>query len=179
MTRRFDTQGVDGAVARLRLAVKSMTAGNCIYGLMRADALAKAGVFRPVLAPDRQVLLQLLMLGHFVHVKEVLWYREVAGMFSYTRQRQMFFPTGAPLHTYLPMNLQHSALMAWDFAVKGRGRPEIGRWQGLRFALAHLWYANRHELLRNDARWRVALNRSPLGRWMKGMTSRGPAPVSG
>jgi hypothetical protein len=53
-------------------------------------------------APDRHVLMQLLMLGQFSHVPQVLWYREVAGAFSYTRQRRMFFPTHIPLHTYCP-----------------------------------------------------------------------------
>ena len=44
-----------------------------------------------VAALDKQVLVELSLLGEFRHVAEVLWYREVAGSFSYRRQREMFF----------------------------------------------------------------------------------------
>ena len=163
--RTFDTTGVASPLARLRGATTGrMTAGNCIYGLFRADALAKAGVFRPVLAPDRQVLLELVLLGEFIHVPEVLWYREVAGMFSYGRQRQMFFPGRSPLHTYLPANVQHFGLFVWDFVVRGRGRPTIGRVAGLGYALAQLALSTRRELTKEDARWRNVAERLPFGR---------------
>ena len=178
MTRRFDTSELGHPVERLRAAIKRMTAGNCVYGLFRADALAKAGVFRPVLAPDRHVLMQLLLLGRFAHVPEVLWYREVAGVFSYSRQRRMFFPTHVPLHTYLPMVVQHSGLMLWEFGIKGRGLPSIGRFEGARYGMAHLWYASLHELLRNDSRWRLALD-SAFGRRSRNAGAKRPSPVSG
>jgi len=158
--RRFDTTGIRKPVTRLRLAVHKMTAGNCVYGLIRTSALEQAGVFTAVLAPDRHVLMQLLMLGQFSHVPQVLWYREVAGAFSYTRQRRMFFPTHIPLHTYLPMTIQHFAVMLWSFGVRGRGRPSVSRLSGMKYAFAYLWYANKRELLRDDARWRLALQRT-------------------
>ncbi len=166
ITRGFDTAGLTGPVERLRVAASRMTAGNCIYGLFRTCSLTQAGVFRPVLAPDRQVLVQLVLLGEFRHVPEVLWYREVAGAFSYKRQRQMFFPTRSPLHTYLPANLQHFGIMLWDLVLRGRGRPSFGRLAGAWYAVAQLWYSTKRELLKDDARWRVALARTALGRWV-------------
>jgi glycosyltransferase involved in cell wall biosynthesis len=177
ITRRFDTAGVTSPIDRLRLAVSGMTAGNCIYGLFRARTLAQAGVFRPVLAPDRQLLVQLSLLGEFKHVPEILWYREVAGMFSYTRQRKMFFPTRTPLHTYLPANVQHFGILLWDLCVRGRGRPAFGRITGARYALAQLWYSTMRELRRDGvARWRVALRHTALGRWLPGERSTTDAP---
>ena len=159
VARGFDTSGVASPIARLRAATSQMTAGNCIYGLFRVSALEQAGVFRPVLMPDRQVLIALCLLGEFIHVPEVLWYREVAGVFSFSRQRRMFFPTHIPLHTYLPANVQHFGLLLWDFAVCGRGRPRFGRLTGVGYALLQILYSVRRELFRHDAAWRVALGR--------------------
>lgn len=163
-----DTVGVDSRMSRLRTALTLTTAGNAIYGLFRVDALRRAGVFRAVLAPDRQVLCELASLGQFRQVEEPLWYREVARAFSYRRQRQMFFPGRPPLHTYLPANLQHSAVLAWDLGVRGVGRPEVGRLAGIGYAVAHAWYANKRDLLRDDARWRVALEQSAVYRRLTG-----------
>ena len=159
VTRLFSTAGVSSRVARLRAATSEMTAGNCIYGLFRARALEQAGVFQGVIMPDRQVLLALCALGEFVHVPQVLWYREVAGVFSFSRQRQMFFTGRIPLHTYLPANVQHCAVLFWDFAVRGRGRPAMGRLAGALYALMQILYSIRRETLRDDADWRLALSR--------------------
>jgi glycosyltransferase involved in cell wall biosynthesis len=158
--RRFDTTALKSPLARLRAAVSSMTAGNCIYGLIRSRALEQAGIFSAVLAPDRHVLMQLLLLGEFSHVPQVLWYREVAGVFSYHRQRRMFFSSRSPLHTYLPMTFQHFGVMFWAFGVRGRGRPLFGRLSGTAYAFAYLWYATKRELFRDDARWKRVLQRT-------------------
>ena len=168
--RRFETFGVTGAVARLRAALATnggITAGNCIYGLFRARALEQAGVFRAVLAPDRQLLMELNLFGSFVHVPEILWYREVAGNFSYARQRQMFFPGRSPLHTYLPANLQHTGVLWWDLAIRGTGRPGVGRVAGAAYALAYLWLSTKRELTKEDARWRQALDGLGVGQWLR------------
>jgi glycosyltransferase involved in cell wall biosynthesis len=164
ITRLFDTTHLPGPAARLRAATSEMTAGNCIYGLFRTSALERAGIFRPVLMPDRQVLLALCLLGEFRHVPEVLWYREVAGVFSFSRQRRMFFPTHIPLHTYLPANVQHFGLLVWDFAIRGRGRPMFGRLAGFGYAVLQLAYSIRRELVRHDAGWRMVLTRLRFGR---------------
>ena len=148
---------------RLKAAATRLTAGNAIYGLFRAQALAQAGVFRPVMMPDRQVLVALSLLGEFRHVRETLWYREAAG-FSYRRQRRMFFPDRVPMHTYLPANLQHFGILMWDFAIRGRGRPAVGRTAGAWYSALQLWYTTKRELLRDDSRWREGLRRTPLGR---------------
>ena len=148
VVRRFDTRGLTTPLQRLRTTSKGLTAGNCVYGLFRAEALARAGVFRPVLTPDRQIVVQILLFGETVHVPETLWYREVAGMFSYTRQRRMFFPGRVPMHTYLPVAVQHFGVMLWDFGVRGRGRPAFGRLAGAGYAFVNLGTSIRREVMR-------------------------------
>ena len=115
-----DTVGVVSRTRRLETALTLTTAGNAIYGLFRADALRRAGVFRPVLAPDRQVLCEMAALGQFTQVQEPLWYREVARAFSYGRQRAMFFPGRSPL-AHLPAD-QPAA----------HGGPGVGPWRARR-----------------------------------------------
>jgi glycosyltransferase involved in cell wall biosynthesis len=144
---------------RLRGAIAGMTAGNAVYGLIRVDALEWAGVFRRVLLPDRLLLVQLSLRGRIRHVPEILWYREVAGAFSYRRQRRMFFPGRPPLHTYLPPALQHVGVLLWDLVVQGTGRPAFGRLAGLQYAALHWWLSSRRALLRHDAWWRGPLDR--------------------
>ena len=152
------TQGVTSRAERLRLAT-AMTAGNRIYGLFRASTLARAGVFRPVLMPDRQILVELALFGEFRQVPELLWYREVAGAFSYGRQRRMFFTGRSPLHTYLPFALQHSAVLLWDFALRGRGLPQVGRLDGAGYAWLQLYYSTVRLIAHRDAAWRRWLPR--------------------
>ena len=144
----FDTAGVAAAGPRLKGTIVELAAGNAIYGLFRATALAQAGVFRPVLLPDRQVLSELSLLGEFRQVPDVLWYREASAAFSHRRQRQTFFQGRAPFHTWLPAGLQHAALLLWDFAVRGRGRPVCGRLAGAWYAAALMWYSSARTRLR-------------------------------
>jgi glycosyltransferase involved in cell wall biosynthesis len=143
LNRGFDTAGTADPASRLRQASVRMMAGNMIYGLFRAEALARAGVFRRVLMPDRQVLLELALLGEFRQVQELLWYREVrdgsGGQFSKQRQRQLLFAGRAPYYCYLPTLLTHAVVLAWDFIVRGRGLPEVGRLQAARLTGVQLW----------------------------------------
>jgi hypothetical protein len=62
------------------------------------------------------------------------------------------------------MTVQHFGVMLWSFGVLGRGRPSFGRMAGIKYAFAYLWYANKRELLREDARWRLALQRTAIGK---------------
>lgn len=154
------TEGVTSPARRLRLAT-AMTAGNRVYGLFRSRTLAQAGVFRPVLMPDRQLLVELSLLGQFRQVPELLWYREVAGAFSYGRQRRMFFPGRSPLHTYLPAHVQHCGLLLWDLVVLGRGRPVVGRLGGMAYGFLQLWHSTYRSVVHRDSGRRRWLGRAP------------------
>jgi glycosyltransferase involved in cell wall biosynthesis len=165
ITRQFDTLGVTSPLARVRATTSGMiTAGNSIYGLFRASALERAGIFQRVLRPDRLTLLQLALLGQFRQIPEYLWYREVAAAFSHKRQRQMLFAGRVPLYTYVPVQLQHFGVMVWYFCVQARGRPAFGRLKGLGYAVAQFGYSILRELTRDDSRWREALRHTALGR---------------
>ncbi len=78
----FETYGITDRAERLRLAARYMLAGDMIYGLMRADALAAAGVFHRVLTPDRQILLALSLFGQFRQVPEILVVPRVRSFFD-------------------------------------------------------------------------------------------------
>ena len=117
-TRLFDTAGETDRELRLRRVAGGMrNAGEMIYGLMRRDALERAGPFPLVVLPDRLQLLRLALEGEFRQVERRLWYRRYrAGVvMTNSRQRATSFPDGAPLAAYLPWWLTHSA----NF---GRGR---------------------------------------------------------
>jgi glycosyltransferase involved in cell wall biosynthesis len=160
----FETAGMSDPAARLRKSGRFLLAGNLIYGLMRADALAAAGVFRRVIAPDRQVLLAMSLFGQVRQVPEVLWYREFVQTFSAERQRRAFFPDGAPPYVHLPWYVQHAATLFWDLAVRGRARPGIGRLAGARYAGIQFRETFMRVLTAPRSDWREAMARHPLGR---------------
>ena len=158
----FETVGMTSRGDRMRASARYMLAGDIIYGLMRAEALEAAGVFRPVLTPDRQVLLALSLFGEITQVPEVLWYREMRHGFDVRRQRDAFFPSGAPMYAYAPSHLQHFAVLLWDFAVRGRGRPAFGRVTGAYYAMLQLWWSAVRDLVQPKAGWRRVLSRPPI-----------------
>jgi len=153
--RGFETKGMRSRSARMRAAATSMLAGDMIYGLIRADALEAAGIFRAVVTPDRQLLLSLSLFGEFRQVHEPLWYREFMRPFSLARQREVFFPGGAPLYAYLPSHLQHFFVLLWDFGVRGRGRPRFGRLSGLGYAAVQLHCSVLRQLRQRRTTWRL------------------------
>jgi glycosyltransferase involved in cell wall biosynthesis len=155
MPALFETAGIADPGERLRRTARLAAAGNCIYGLFRTKALAAAGVFRPVLMPDMEILLRLSLLGEFAYVPQMLWYREIAAGFtgfSLARQRRMLFAGGVPPYAYLPPNVQHFGLLVRDLVVRGAG--PVGRLTALKYAVQQLWLSSRRELSRQDARWR-------------------------
>ena len=135
----FDTFGVKSPRRRLERASWYMSAGNMIYGLFRADAVERAGIFRRALVPDRLLLVELTLDGEFKQVPQILWFRRWYGrIFSLARQRASFFPDGYPAYAYLPWWLNHSGVLAWQLGVVGSQRPGISRALGWVIALRYL-----------------------------------------
>jgi glycosyltransferase involved in cell wall biosynthesis len=136
---RFDTSGIPFVGPRFATATWGMKAGNMVYGLHRVQALERCGVFRPVIVPDRLLLTELAIIGEFRQVDEVLWWRRYPGrtMPIRARQRQTFFPDGAPLYASLPWPLVHGAVLAWSVGVRGSSQPEVTRARALALVL---WY---------------------------------------
>ncbi len=101
---RFETAGIRDVFHRFRYTCRSIYgAGNMIYGLFRPAALDAAGVFRPILLPDRFLLLEASLQGTFHQIPEILWRRRMIETMSLQRQRdRLFGPAGSPAYTWLP-----------------------------------------------------------------------------
>jgi len=119
-------------------------AGDMVYGLMRLDALTRAGVFRPVLRPDRLLIAELALYGRFRQVPEVLWFRRESIGTSVDRQRHSLLLAGEePKWFGAPPWLQH-AIVLWTEYARPTPRPlDISRaaWAGmlLRYQLTYGW----------------------------------------
>jgi glycosyltransferase involved in cell wall biosynthesis len=138
----FETRGVSGRGRRFRMATRRMSAGNMIYGLARVKDISSCGVFRHVLVPDRLLLMELSLRGEFRQVPEVLWWRRwYGGIFSLGRQRRSFFPNGRPLYAYVPWWISHASVLAWVYGVRGEGRPEVSRFQGVGLSVIYFFLA--------------------------------------
>ncbi len=100
----FSTEGIDDPEKRFYLACKKLKgAGNMVYGLFRADHLKKAGVFRRMLLPDRNLMFELSLYGQFTQVPLYLWFRRKINRTTIRRQRRtLFADNGQPLYIYLP-----------------------------------------------------------------------------
>jgi hypothetical protein len=157
--RAFETSGMTDVRARwARLCREGIGAGDMVYGLMRADALAAAGVFRDVLRPDRLLVAELALRGEFRQVPEVRWFRRQLGIASVDRQRRTLFGAHpAPPAVLLPAALQHARVLYGNY-VKRRDpsvnlpRPALAG-MILRYTVA---YTIRH-LRKSAFRYRLGL----------------------
>lgn len=128
----FETRGIQDPGERLRLSCERLASGFMVYGLYRTNALERVGAMRKVLEPDRLLLLELSLLGEFHQVDEVLWERRFAGLSNPARQRKALFRAGrAPWYTWVSPWVTHAGTLLWRYVVRGNGKPDVGRLQGL------------------------------------------------
>ncbi len=85
--------------------------GNMVYGLFRARALRRAGVFPRVMWPDVILCLKLALQGDIHQVDEELWYRRRTGRFSIPRQKKSLFVI-KPWYFHLPWPLVNAWVLA-------------------------------------------------------------------
>lgn len=118
--KTFDTTTLEGPAARvLAFAGEPAGAGDMVYGLVRIEALERAGVFRRVIQPDRLLMVELALAGSFVQVPRVLWLRRQPAQPSVVKQRATLFTEGeAPWWLGLPAWIQHSVVL-----VRQHGGP--------------------------------------------------------
>lgn len=138
---------------RVRYAASEVAAGSCLHGLIRIAALRKTGGLRRVLVPDRLLIAELATVGPFQQVPEYLWSRRYFGLVSRARQRRASFPDGPPIQTYLPISVQHFAILIQDYVIHRLGRPAFGPLEGLAIA-----YTYAHQRI-TSLRQREALKR--------------------
>ena len=102
----FDTARREGPGSRLCAAAWGMRAGDMVYGLFRVEPVRRAGVFRPVLWPDRLLLAELTKEGTFRQVPGLLWWRRFAPSTSVrsaaARQRRALYAGEPPPLARLP-----------------------------------------------------------------------------
>lgn len=145
----FDTADAGSRAERWRRFCRhGAGAGDMVYGLIRLDALRRAGTFRRVLRPDRLLMAELSLLGRIRQVPEVLWFRRNVGGSSIERQHQSLVLAGdEPRWFSSPPWFQHSVVL-WREYVQARPRPlqpQIGRAEWIVMILRYqVFYAWRH-----------------------------------
>lgn len=133
--RAFDTSGVTSRAERWRrFCWNGFGSGDMVYGLMRMRALEAAGIFRPVLNPDRMLIAELTLQGEIHQVPEPLWLRRQSGAASVARQRTSLFAGATPPRFNWPSPLQHAVLMR----RQGVGVPMVAT-----YVIASTWRAAR------------------------------------
>jgi len=143
--RLFETSGcVERAERWRRMCHYGIGAGDMVYGLMRIDAMAKAGIFRRVLRPDRLLVAELSLVGTFRQVGETLWFRREFPGTSVERQRHSLVLAGdEPRFFHTPPWFQHSASLWNEYARSEPAALPISRtaWVGmlLRYQLTYGW----------------------------------------
>jgi len=143
--RLFDTAASSDLRARWKhFCHEGVGAGDMVYGLIRIEALSRAGVFRPVLRPDRLLVVELTLQGRIRQVPEVLWFRRQSMGTSVERQQTtLMLPGTEPRWFSWPPWLQHS-LILWREYVPSPERS-IARTQWARMILRYQFtYGWRH-----------------------------------
>ena len=144
--RLFDTAACESLQARWKhFCHEGVGAGDMVYGVVRMDALRRAGIFRPVLRPDRLLIVELTLQGRIRQVPEVLWFRRQSSGTSVDRQRtSLMLPGSEPRWFYWPPWLQHT-LVLWREYVVSNPTLRLTRAQWVRMLLRYqLTYGWRH-----------------------------------
>lgn len=145
--RLFDTARLVDLGARWKYFCKEgVGAGDMVYGLMRVDALRRAGVFRPVLRPDRLLIAELTLHGRIRQVPEALWFRRQSIGTSVERQRTtLMLPGTEPRWFFSPPWLQHSIVLWREYAAREPRPLPLTRAEWRRMLLRYqLTYGWRH-----------------------------------
>lgn len=164
--KAFDTTALNSPADRvLAFAAEPVGAGDMVYGLMRIDALRRTGVFRPVMQPDRLLMVELALAGSFAQVPEVLWFRRQPVEASIGKQRTSLFAGGAPAGLNQPVWLQHSRVLFREY-VAGVCPAGVGRAAMvglvLRYQAAYLFRHHTKQgylLHRLDQQWEALVQR--------------------
>jgi hypothetical protein len=132
--RVFDTAGVESARARWsRFCREGIGSGDMVYGLIDIAALRAAGIFRPVLRPDRLLIAELSLHGQFRQVSDVLWFRRDSEGTSVERQRHtLFLPGREPKWFGAPPWFQHAVSLWRTYVAES---PALGLSRGAWIAM--------------------------------------------
>lgn len=108
----FETVNLDVQDRVLKTIWSHEGAGSMVYGLFRADLLRRCGVYRRLLFPDIQLLIELAFLGSIRQVPRLLWHRRVMEGFSFRRQLHSGFAC-PPWYCRFSIQLINSWALLW------------------------------------------------------------------
>ena len=143
--RLFDTATASTLQERWRrFCHEGVGSGDMVYGLMRLDALRRAGIFRRVLRPDRLLITELTLQGRILQVPEVLWFRRQSEGTSVERQVETLVLAGdEPRGFTAPPWLQHTLVLWREYATASPAPLALTRRQWvvmlLRFQVTYGW----------------------------------------
>lgn len=143
--RLFETRGLTSVDERWQhVSREHVASGDMVYGLMRADAVRHAGVFRDVMCPDRLLIAELALRGEFHQVPAELWFRRQFDEASVGRQRTSLFAGRVPRGRWLPPWLQHARAL-WTTYVTSAVDPRERRAAARRVRQYSALYALKHQ----------------------------------
>src|SRR5688572_10606039 len=145
--RLFETAGCADLQERwAHFCRAGVGAGDMVYGLMRVDAMRRAGTFRTVLRPDRLLITEMTLFGGIRQVPEVLWFRRQSSAASITRQRHTLVLAGQePRWFSAPPWFQHAVLLWREYAQRSPHPLPLSRADWVRMLMLYQFrYGWRH-----------------------------------
>lgn len=138
--RTFDTAGLDDVSERWRrFCWQGFGSGDMVYGLVRIAALRRAGIFRPVLNPDRLLIAELTLQGQIRQVLEPLWFRRRSDEASVARQRTTLFAGDVPPGFNLPPAIQHVRVLKSEYASGSPDRVHVSAGMRATYLVSSAW----------------------------------------
>ena len=173
-SRHFSTDNMSD-LRRIKAVCRDARAfGKMVYGLFRADALRRAGIFRRLMYPDVVLLHELCLQGDFKQVEEKLWFIRRIAKFSIDRQKNSLFVRKA-WYIYLPWTLVNAVALAWNTAIASDARNFRQRCLGVCVAFMYFfryigklgtgsWIGSYYEWTRGKKPWMKKLKQRIQGK---------------
>ncbi|MGD9850234.1 MAG: glycosyltransferase family 2 protein [Nitrospirales bacterium] len=147
--QEFETVGLNVHQRVLKTIWAHEGTGSMVYGLFRSSILERCGVYRSLLFPDLQLLIELAFWGSVRQVPRVLWHRRIDGSYNIRRQRLKGFAS-PPWYTRYSTQIVNSGALLWHRCLSPRAGSQNFRWCG--------WMAAREYFLANP-RYRINVKR--------------------
>ena len=163
LSQHFSTEDLTDAQRIKAVCKDARYFGKMVYGLFRANALRRAGVFRRTLFPDVVLILELCLQGDLRQVDKELWYFRRMTDFGIARQKKTLF-VKMPWYILLPWPLVNTLALAWNTAIRPGTVNRQHRILGLKLSLMYLqrwlgrfgegsWIGSYHEWRKGKKPW--------------------------